>query len=552
VTDVFFTASGEFDGPTQSSDTQHTGRVAAPNARAVPALTILAHPDGRRVGDLAILSQGSTLVARAAPDFGRPDTRSRLQPLASDFLSKTPSVQLTASPDGTVLLARGASDHTVRVNGEELSETRVVPWSELQIGLVITIGSRFALCLHSLGYPFHRGPKMDFVGDSDAMEEVRTNIRRLADAEVPVLIRGESGTGKELFATALHTTGRRASGPFVPLNMGELGSTAAAELFGHEKGGFTGAVGERLGYFSQAHSGTIFLDEIGLASMEVQQMLLRVIENGEVRPIGAKGARRVDVRIIAATDADLEADVRAKRFHGPLHIRLSGFQVWLPPLRERRQDIGTLLHHFLRRSLSKLGAEHRLDQTTLKRPWLSAQAVARLALLEWPGNIRSLRNVAQQIAIGYHDLPEVDIEAALSDALGTPRRPLPLVPASSSDPAPAPAQRPERVPGPRRAPPAELSHQQVAQALHQHEGNMSAAAKALGIAKNSLYELARRHGIQTTSRIPSDELLAAHRELQGDLHALSRRFGGVSIRSLQLRLRHLGVPRDADDEPDSD
>ena len=539
--DLSVVTSDEFAAPTRSSD---TGR-AGPSERVghLPALTILAHPDHRRVGEICCLYPGDILIARATPAFSPLAAPEQARPLASDFLSKTPSLHLNARIDGSLALERGASDHAVKVNGDDLVEPRVLPRDDIERSVLMTIGSRFALCVHTLRQPVERsGGALGFVGTSDAMERVRSTIRKLADHDVPVLIRGESGTGKELVATALHTTGKRRAGPLVQLNMGELGTTAASELFGHEKGAFTGAVSDRAGYFTQAHGGTIFLDEIGLASIDVQKMLLRVVEDGQVRPMNGRAARRVDVRIVTATDAELEADVQAKRFHAPLFVRLAGYTIWLPPLRQRRQDIGLLLHHFLERSLVQLGAQHRLDQTVVRRPWLSATSIAQLAMLDWPGNIRALRNLAQRIAIDYHNQPEADVTRAIANALGSHGA------AAVDRPGETAPSRPSR--SRLRVAPADLTRDQIEQVLRQHAGNMTAAARSLGIAKGSLYELTRRHDIVTTTSITTEQLLEAHKELDGDLRALARRFG-VSLRALQLRLHSLGLPsRTSDGDAD--
>jgi two-component system nitrogen regulation response regulator GlnG len=190
-----------------------------------------------------------------------------------------------------------------------------------------------------------RSQHLGLLGASDAIEEVRRAITRVPHDETLVLLRGETGTGKELAAKALHDSSDRSKGPFVPVNMGAVNSTlAASALFGHERGAFTGATEAQAGYFRAAHGGTLFLDEIGFMPYEVQPHLLRVIQDHMVQSLGSPRARKVDVRIIAATDLALEKAVNDGRFVSSLYSRLTnGVTINLPPLRERREDIGLLL-----------------------------------------------------------------------------------------------------------------------------------------------------------------------------------------------------------------
>src|SRR6185436_13729067 len=185
-------------------------------------------------------------------------------------------------------------------------------------------------------------------------------------------LRGETGTGKELLARAIHQASSRRAAPYFALNMAAIpASLAAAELFGAAKGAFTGADRRRVGYFGRAQGGTLFLDEIGELPADLQPLLLRVLENGEIQPVGGEETLRVDVRILAATDANLESAIEEGRFRAPLFHRLSGYELRLPSLRERRDDIGRLFIHFLRQELAALGEADRLaDPGPEGRPWL--------------------------------------------------------------------------------------------------------------------------------------------------------------------------------------
>lgn len=225
------------------------------------------------------------------------------------------------------------------------------------------------------------------VGNSEPMRRIAEEVRRHAGTRAPILIQGESGTGKDLVARAVHLLGRP-TGPYVPLNVGAIAeSLADSELFGHRRGAFTGAVSHRQGAFEQAHQGTLFLDEVAELSAGVQVRLLRVVEDGAVRPLGAQTSSRVDVRIISASWAILPARVEEGRFRADLYHRLSTVTLELPPLRERKSDIPALARTLLRRLDGELGFKQ-----------LSADALAVLVAHNWPGNVRELSSVLYRAA----------------------------------------------------------------------------------------------------------------------------------------------------------
>ena len=242
------------------------------------------------------------------------------------------------------------------------------------------------------------------VGEAPAMRDLMAMLRRIAPSDVPILIEGESGTGKDLLARAAHALSRRAGRPYVALNMSAIPENLAeAELFGHEKGAFTGAEAARDGFFAEAEGGTLFLDEIGLLPAPLQPKLLRVLQDGEYIPVGSRKARRADVRIVAATNEDLSRAVKAGRFREDLWFRLRVVPIRLPPLRERREDIPRLVEHLVRKHALRLGRPPRLPD-----------AAAMKALLDhpWPGNIRELEHavergllLAEGPAITLADLP---------------------------------------------------------------------------------------------------------------------------------------------------
>jgi two-component system nitrogen regulation response regulator GlnG len=234
-------------------------------------------------------------------------------------------------------------------------------------------------------------PGERLVGRSSAMLEVFKTIGRVARSDVPVLVTGESGTGKELIARAIHGASARAEAPFVAVNAAAIPrELLESELFGHERGAFTGAVEARAGRFREASGGTLFLDEIGDMPLELQSKLLRVLQSGEVTPVGGRRAEQVDVRILAATHRDLETAVAGGTFREDLLYRLRVVPIHVPPLRERREDIPPLIDHFLQRYDAELtGGSHVV----------SAEAVSRLVAHDWPGNVRELENAIKRALV---------------------------------------------------------------------------------------------------------------------------------------------------------
>jgi two-component system, NtrC family, response regulator HydG len=239
------------------------------------------------------------------------------------------------------------------------------------------------------------------IGRSSAMRRVYDLVDRIAPSPSPVLIRGESGSGKELVARAIHLNGPRRDAAFVAVNCTALPeSLLESELFGHTRGAFTGASSARAGLFVEASGGTLFLDEIGDMAPALQAKLLRVVQLGEVRPVGADESRQVDVRLIAATHQDLEERVGAGTFRADLYYRLNVVPLVVPPLRERAEDIPMLVEHFLGAS------RRRNDHAIVER--LSAALVAALAEYRWPGNVRELENVVERLVV-IGTRPELDI-----------------------------------------------------------------------------------------------------------------------------------------------
>jgi DNA-binding NtrC family response regulator len=237
----------------------------------------------------------------------------------------------------------------------------------------------------------HRGVLGELVGSSPAMAQIYYTIRQVAPTSASVLITGESGTGKELVARAIHRLSKRPGGPFVAVNCAALPDTLMeSELFGYEKGAFTGAIERRAGCFEQADGGTLLLDEIGEMAAGTQAKLLRVLEDSRVRRLGAKVDHKVDVRVIAATNCDLETAIKDRQFREDLLYRLKVFAIPLPPLRERLQDLPELIDAIL----AALNKKHGCRVTDV-----NAEVLQRLERHRWPGNVRELRNVLERAAI---------------------------------------------------------------------------------------------------------------------------------------------------------
>jgi DNA-binding NtrC family response regulator len=253
-----------------------------------------------------------------------------------------------------------------------------VPMATLEHGVSMTLGRTRVQCVAIDETP--RG-SCGIAGSSSQIEYVRREIERLAVAPYAVLIEGESGVGKELVARALHAQSTRRHGPLVAVNCGAIApELIESELFGHERGAFTGAVGRRRGLFEEANGGTLFLDEVAELSLPLQAKLLRVLETGEIRRVGAEGTVRVDVRVLSATLRDIEQRVCSGAFRNDLFFRLQDFRLRVPALRERPSDIGEIAEALLRRIGHETGHHRRLEDG----------ALARLMAWHWPGNVREL------------------------------------------------------------------------------------------------------------------------------------------------------------------
>lgn len=318
-------------------------------------------------------------------------------------------------------------------------------------------------------------PSTEGIWRSPAMAAVLNTVERVAPTQLSILITGESGTGKEVVARALHVRSIQANAPLVVVDCAAIPPTLLeSELFGHKKGAFTGAVRDRQGLVTAADGGTFFLDEIGELPSAVQVKLLRLLEDGSFRPVGGTQRKIANLRVIAATNRNIEQSVSTGHFRADLFHRLNGCRIHLQPLRERPADITPLLHHYL---------THFAAQQDKVVPSLSEDAAALLATAQWPGNVRELVNCARYI-ISLAQGPEItpdDLPQALASATPSPPQPLP-----QTQLAHLPYKEAKRIVL------DQFESQYIDALLAHHRGNVSAAARAAGIDRRSIQRMLKR------------------------------------------------------------
>jgi two-component system nitrogen regulation response regulator GlnG len=490
------------------------GRFAAPDAAPWPCLTIVWHPDLSRLGERSILRQLSlghpAFVSRSEPLFAA-STGPTPRPLLDARVSRT-ALRLHPAPGGLELQADGVS---LRIDGAVGPARHVISHEAIARGVVLDLSGILVLLHQTRGTTATAAP--EFVGDSDAIRQLSTEVDRVASFDVPVLLCGETGVGKERAALAIHRKSPRASGPFVSVNMATISaSTGVSSLFGHAKGAFTGAVARHRGLFDHASGGTLLLDEVGETSPEVQPMLLRAIETGRILPLGAEADHAVDVRIVAATDSPVRADGSA--FKRALLHRLSGYEIQVPPLRERREDIPSLLVHFAREAL---GADRSRAPAleSIPLPFL-----VRLLRHPLPGNVRQLKNVAQALVISNRGCASMAVTDVAERALGAD---VPHVEAAADDGGRKRVQQ--------------LTEEEISAALRETSWSPTRAAARLGIPTATFHDLMRRSpSLRRARDLRDDELRAALSGSAGDISTAARNLR-VSERALKLTLRGRGL-----------
>jgi len=322
------------------------------------------------------------------------------------------------------------------------------------------------------------------VGDSAPMRALFKMLERIRNSDATVLVLGENGTGKELVARAIHDQSRRSDRPFVATNCSAFNDNLLeSELFGHRRGAFTGAVAEKPGLFQVADGGAFFMDEVGDMSPALQVKLLRVLQKGVFMPVGGTETRKVDVRIIAATNRDLGEMVKTGRFREDLYYRLHVVSLKVPALRDRRDDIPRLVAHFLGRLAERDGRDKVLTQ----------RALAQLSTHDWPGNVRELENEMERVWVLSGDESVID-EDLLSPSVRR-RRPAPAPSAVQAEPEPEPAPGitlPKAVEA--------LERRMISSELHRNKGNKTRTAEALGISRRNLIRKVQGYGLEDAGR----------------------------------------------------
>jgi len=313
------------------------------------------------------------------------------------------------------------------------------------------------------------------IGEHSLIQKITVLVKKVAVTDATILIMGESGTGKELVARAIHSASPRSDRPFIPVNCGAIpAELLESEMFGHERGAFTGAIGQRAGMFQLANGGTIFLDEVGEMNPTLQVKLLRVLQDREVRPVGADRVMKVDVRVIAASNKELAAEVEAGNFREDLFYRLQVIPIVMPPLRERRSDIPLLVRHFL-------------EKHNRKRPGrpaeIAEEAMVHLWEYDWPGNVRELENLLERLVILSED-GRIDVDhlpPSVRSFISEKKIPRPTLGEEGLD---------------LNSAVEEFENRLIEEALRRTKGNKQAAARLLGLKRTTLVaKLRRRKGL---------------------------------------------------------
>ncbi|MFO0606997.1 MAG: sigma 54-interacting transcriptional regulator [Polyangiales bacterium] len=436
-----------------------SSRASSPPGGPLQLVEVSAH----RVACHALPARGTVTLGRAA-DAGVP---------LDDAQASRLHATLTVG-DAVTLTDAGSR------NGTRVRDTRLAAGETIALALgdAIDIGGT-TLVLQSAAAPARPptpaapGMRARVVLDDGAVRQVAKVVERVAPGVISVLLLGETGVGKEVFAEMVHRCSRRAARPFLRLNCAALSeSLLESELFGHERGAFTGAAQAKPGLLESAHGGTVFLDEVGELPAAVQVKLLRVIEERRVTRVGALQPRELDVRFVAATHRDLEAEIDAGRFRQDLYFRLNGISLRIPPLRDRGAEVEALARVFLGEACARSGIA--------AAPALSAEAVAALRAHPWPGNLRELRNVMERAALlcdgGVITPDALALDARASRPPGEPRR---------SDPD-----------GPLKAEIADIERRRILDALERCRGNQTRAAELLGISRRTLITRLDEYGVE--------------------------------------------------------
>ncbi|MBE6286863.1 MAG: sigma-54-dependent Fis family transcriptional regulator [Mediterranea massiliensis] len=436
------------------------------------SLSFLLKRLGHEVVAVATPKEAISVVREVAPRLILMDMNFTLATDGAEGLTLLKQVKLF-QPDVPVILMTAWGSIQLAVKGMQAGAFDFItkPWTN--VTLVHRIETALELTSKTTEKPAEKGGEKEFdrshiIGKSKSLMQVLETIERIAHTNAPVLITGESGTGKELIAEAIHRNSLRAGKPFIKVNLGGISqSLFESEMFGHKKGAFTDATADRIGRFELADKGTIFLDEIGDLELNSQVKLLRVLQEQTFEVLGDSRPRKVDIRVVCATNADLPRMVKEKSFREDLFYRINLITVELPPLRERREDIPLLARHFA----TELCKANRLQEVEL-----SEDAMELLKRLPYPGNIRELKNLVERVLLvsGKSLLKADDFKPYLQSATTEPKE------YSFQDGYTL----------------EEMEKQAIVQALEKYENNLTQVAQALGITRQSLYRRLEKFGIK--------------------------------------------------------
>lgn len=484
---------------------------AVTNSRPLVGLTIAWHPDATRIGEqfIGTTEAGNIELSRFTPAFSA--VNGEPLPIGYGGISRDPMRLVRDERDGITIYPPN-SRMVVEINGVEIREPSYFSAEQIEVGIIIGLGRAVFICMHWMRCLPKHNPVDGFIGNGSSAITTRDLIRLAATNDNTVLLLGETGTGKEVAAQAIHNLSKRSNSRMVSVNMAALNeSLAAADLFGASKGAYTGAQNSREGYFSEAQNSTLFLDEIGNTPAAIQPMLLRVLESGEYRPLGATRDAHSTARMITATDQDLYHT----NFNHALVRRLESFIIRIPPLRARREDIGLLICHLAQRS----------DFSQVNLAMIPPALISDMLNFEWPGNIRQLSNVLKRalLSLQLGEYPQLANMVEAPKVTVTASAELRKVPTSANAVSPANAETlsslaasmngdkllektPESTPQERKKL-RDLSEQDVVDAMHRHDWTIQYAADDLGISRPSMYKLIDANSqIRRVEQIPSEEI----------------------------------------------
>lgn len=491
--------------------------AAAEAQRPLLAVTIAWHPDPTRIGEQFICSDNTLALSRYLPLFHKPGSDG----LGIGFSGVSrEAVNLRRDADDGIHIQPPHSRMVVEINDVEISDTVHLSHEQIAAGAILGLGRAVLLCLHWMRCLPKHNPVEGLLGVGEAAIKTRDLIRQAARSDSAVLLLGETGTGKEVAARGIHALSLRAEAALVCVNMAALNeSLAAADLFGAAKGAYTGAQSSRNGLFAQAQGATLFLDEIGNTPAPVQPMLLRVLETGDYRPLGAERDLRSSARLITATDQDLYSG----GFNQALLRRLESFIIHIPPLRARREDIGLLLIHL--QHASKLDGAAEIQ--------VPVALISRFLNYDWPGNIRQLTHVFKRtlIALQNGETPTFDSLVDLA-----PQR----VTASAASRAAAGENTvASHTTGRKKL--SELGEPEVLAAMQANHWYIQCAAQALGVSRPSMYKLLESHSqIRRAEQITKEEITQALAQCSGDVEDCAA-YLKTPTEALRRHLRGLGL-----------